>query len=173
MNQVTGIIQCVFNLVIDYTRSPEERITTGGCDEVYNSYYFFEVIRTYSPDEAKHSMRKCSCAVFCFKQKITSDEAIKRMAKKGYRPATLLELLAVSKTKRGLHRQLSMNVLIALTPFLGHDALGDCVPVIVKHKGTGKNCVPMNAKKKGKRELSCRALKPGWTKMAHFLAVKK
>jgi hypothetical protein len=118
-------------------------------------------------------MRKRSFAVFCFKHKITSDEVIKRMEKKGYRPATLLELLAVSKTKRGLHRQLSMAVLIALTHFHGHDALGDCVPVIVKHKDKGENCVPTSAKRKGKRELSCRALRPGWSKNARFLAVKK
>jgi hypothetical protein len=41
---VTGVIQCVFNLVVDYTRSPEERIAAGGCDEVYNSAYFYDAV---------------------------------------------------------------------------------------------------------------------------------
>ena len=174
-NPTTGVIECVFNLVVDYTQCPEERIKTGGCDEVYNSALFCDAIRTYPPDEKNQIRRKRSFAVFHFKRKIRSDEAIKRMEKRGYRPATLLELLAASKTKRNLHQKLSMIALIALTPFFGHDALGDCVPVIVKHSRgrESDNCFSVNNKKKNKRELSYRGLKPGWSKNARFLAVKE
>lgn len=104
-------------LVIDHSRTLQEMINAGNYDWSNNNI----IVKNFPISlEMTEKKVEVSAKLFHFNRVISSENAISEMDKAGYRPATLVELLALGEAQPELQRQFS---IIALGSFW-HDALG-------------------------------------------------
>lgn len=137
-----------FMLTVNYSKTLKEMIAAGKynliSDEVTTKN--FPIIK---------GATDINCKLFHFNRYIISSDAIKEMAKEGYRPATQAELLALGATQPELQRQFPIAALGSIWHLV------NC------------NVVPVLAHRGSQRKLNLLLFNDGWNNRSRFLAVKK
>lgn len=90
--RIPGKTGNAFKIVVDYTKNLEQTITDGGFNWVNND---ITDENFHIPDEIIGKKIELSAKLFYFSNYINADDATLEMNKDGYRPATLMELLAL------------------------------------------------------------------------------
>lgn len=140
-------------LNIDYTKTIEQVIADGNYDwgnSNINAKNF-----PISPEMTGKKV-EVSTKLFHFNKDISSDNAISKMDKDGYRPATLMELLVLGFLFPELQRQFPIVALGSVW----HNALDD-------------RCVPFLDVDDSRRELYLRWFDDDWDAHCRFLGVRK
>lgn len=137
-------------LTIDYNRTLEDMIRVGNYDKRSLSVGDGFTI----PSDLPGQKRFIHAKLFNFKPKIQSNDVISEMAKEGYFPANLIDLLYFGKDYIELQK---FYRIVALGTVFSYTS-GSYVPVI--------NCFP------SKRHLGSYPLNTEWDGLYKFLAVK-
>ncbi len=100
-----------FDLTIDYSRSLQEMISAGNYGWVNN-----DITKKHFPllTEFNNKKVKILFKLFTFNHSISSENVISKMNKAGYRPATLVELLALGEFYPELQKEFSVVALNSL-----------------------------------------------------------
>ena len=117
-----------YQLTVDYDRSIEVGIAAGKYD-----YQDPDITSAnFPPESGKSGQVQLEVIILGIDKYATAEEILKRMDRKGYRPATLQELLAFSEAYPDYQRQ---NWVVALDP-IWQDPSGDrSVVVLYGHAG--------------------------------------
>lgn len=142
----------VFRLTIDYTRNLKDVIVAGYYDYVNKSI----TEASFPLGVEEQSKKELIMKLFCFNRYVKSEEAIREMDGKGYRPATLRELLAFGEKYPELQRQFPIVALGSV--WTGPDRV---------------SCVPMLRGDSAHRDLFLHCLGGIWDSDYRFLAVRK
>ena len=122
-----------YTVTVDYSKSVTELVKEGKYDWANDS-----ITTSNFPSKEKGSKR-VEITLFKFKENITSKEVVKKMKAKGYRPATIKELLTLGVNKPDLQRG---NWIVAL----GSKWLGSFGDVHVPNLGGAESdrtlCLP-------------------------------
>lgn len=113
-----------FTLTVDYNRTLEEMILTGGYDSVDSVINGTNFPTSFSAD---NKTLVVEVKLFSFSELISGRGIISEMNKVGYRPANLAELLALGQAYPGLQRHCS---IVAFGSFLMCGEENSLVPVL-------------------------------------------
>ncbi|MCX6795210.1 MAG: hypothetical protein NT165_00530 [Candidatus Falkowbacteria bacterium] len=98
-----------FNLRVDYTKTVEQAIAAGN---YARDYCKFTSLNYSIPSEMIGKNVKISARLFHFNNRLISAEKAEwELSDKGYRPANLMELLALGATRPGLQKKFSIIAL--------------------------------------------------------------
>ncbi|PIT95094.1 hypothetical protein COT98_01065 [Candidatus Falkowbacteria bacterium CG10_big_fil_rev_8_21_14_0_10_39_9] len=141
------------NLTVDYNKTPEQAVADGNYD-----YKNSGINGKKFPISPEMIGKKVDIAgkLFHFHREISSEDAISEMDKKGYRPATLMELLALGAAHPELQREF---LVIALGSIWHLSSVIRCVPCL-RVGGSG-------------RELNLRCFGVAWVALDRFFGVRK
>ena len=111
-SSAAGCITVTYKLVVNYSRSVNDSVTAGKYDWKNSD------INDSNFPSAEVGEREVEMAEFCFKRTISSAKAITEMAKVGYRPATMKELLSFGEKNPKVQLDHPVVGLLTLTHLL-------------------------------------------------------
>lgn len=147
-DSVSHFISSTHKLTVNYDRSIADSVKSGNYDLVDNN------ITNQNSSSIETGAKGLDMALFHFKRGFSSNSAISEMAKVGYRPATMKELLAFGEKNPELQRKFPIVELGSVT-WLGDRPHVGCLFSDVS-----------------KRSLNLFYLGYGWYDIFHFLAVR-
>ncbi len=150
--KVVGLVKArpAFRILVDYSLPLEDMIRAGNYDWVGSS-----IIQNF-PSNCDWGVHGVTAELFHFDRTMNSDEAIAEMEEQGYRPATIVELLAFGAEHPELQREFPIFALGSVSP-----------------SHPGPRCVPYLSSASSKRHLGLARFDDRRRSYSRLLAVLK